>query len=261
MKIAAVIPAHLASIRFPGKILHPIHGLPMIEHVRRRALRGRGITDVYVATCDDEIAREVKRHGGRVIRTSDRHTNGTSRVAEAIASIDCTHVILLQGDEPLLIPDHIERMISAMHAGRGAAAWNVTGPIEDASELDRHSFVKCVIGPNDRIVFCFRRSPCFSDYEIQRSFTRKILGIIGYTKEFLARVVRLPASHIESAESIEQMRIVENGFFLASVPVPESLPSVNEPHEVKYVLDCLEQDQRQKSLLNEIRPSPVVGAQ
>jgi len=259
MKIVAVIPAHLASVRFPRKILFPIHGLPMIEHVRRRALLCPAIAEVHVATCDDEIADSVQEYGGRVIRTSDKHTNGTNRVAEAVAGMDCTHVILLQGDEPLLSPDHVGRMISAMHAGGEAVAWNVTGPIEDASELDRHSFVKCVVAANGRIVFCFRRSPCFSKYEVQRSFTRKILGIIGYQKDFLTQIVRMPASHIEAAESIEQMRIVENGHFLQSVPVSESLPSVNEPHEMKYVLDQLERDQRQKSLLDQILASNVLA--
>jgi 3-deoxy-manno-octulosonate cytidylyltransferase (CMP-KDO synthetase) len=261
MHVAAVIPAHLASIRFPRKILHPIHGLPMIEHVRRRALRCPGIAEVHVATCDEEIADEVKRHGGRVIRTSDRHLNGTSRVGEAIASIDCTHVLVLQGDEPLLSPEHVDRVISAMRADLGAVAWNVTGPLENASELDRHSFVKCIVGPQDRIVFCFRRSPCFRGFETQRTFTRKVLGVVGFTKEFLTRMVKIPESSVESAESIEQMRVVENGFFLRSVPVSESLPSVNEPHEVSVVLDVLERDPTQRALLAEILRNPAPSRQ
>lgn len=252
MKIVAVIPAHLASVRFPRKILHPIHGLPMIEHVRRRALRCAGLDGVYVATCDDEIASAVTGYGGRVIATSDKHRNGTSRVAEAIAGIDCTHVVLLQGDEPLLRPEHVQSMVEAMRSDAGPVAWNITGPIDDASELDRHSFVKCIVGPGDRVVFCFRKSPCFSDFETQRRFTRKILGIIGYTKPFLRDVVTLPPSNVEAAESIEQMRIVENGFALRSVPVAQSLPSVNEPGEVGQVLDELERDRAQKSLLDQI---------
>lgn len=252
MKIVAVIPAHLASVRFPGKILHPIHGLPMIEHVRRRALRCEGFDDVYVATCDDAIADTVTRYGGRVISTSDRHTNGTTRVAEAVEGIACTHVILLQGDEPLLKPDDVASMVNAMRANEGPTAWNLTAPLESASELDRHSFVKCIVGSDERIVFCFRRSPCFSEFDIQRRFTRKILGIIGYTKAFLAHVVTLPPSNLEAAESIEQMRIVENGYFLRSVPVTESLPSVNEPQEMQQVLDALQYNSRQKSLLDSI---------
>ena len=111
MKTVAVIPAHLASVRFPEKILFDIHGLPMIEHVRRRALLANSLTEVYVATCDYRIAEVVTSYGGNVIMTNNLHKNGTTRVAEAIADVDCTHVVLLQGDEPLLLPRHIDSVI------------------------------------------------------------------------------------------------------------------------------------------------------
>ena len=94
----AIIPAHLASVRFPRKVLHDFHGLPMIEHVRRRALMADGLCAVYVATSDREIADVVRSFGGEVIMTSPNHLNGTTRVAEAAAQLDCSHVILLQAD-------------------------------------------------------------------------------------------------------------------------------------------------------------------
>jgi len=110
MNIIAVIPAHLASVRFPNKVLHNFYGLPMIEHVRRRALLSTVIKEVYVATCDTQIAETIKQFGGKVLLTSNNHKNGTTRVAEAIKDIDCSHVILLQGDEPLLLPRHIDKV-------------------------------------------------------------------------------------------------------------------------------------------------------
>ena len=139
MKITAVIPAHLASIRFPRKILFPFYELPMIEHVRRRALLSQAIDKIYVATCDKEIVDVVKGHGGDVIMTDNSHPNGTSRVAEAISKIDCTHVILLQGDEPLLLPRHVDAMANAILGNPEGDAWNATGPVESPDELDRHS--------------------------------------------------------------------------------------------------------------------------
>jgi CMP-2-keto-3-deoxyoctulosonic acid synthetase len=87
MKIVAIIPAHMASVRFPGKILHPFHGLPMIEHVRRRALLSSSLDDVFVATCDDAIASVIRGFGGKVIMTANTHKNGTTRVAEAIEKV------------------------------------------------------------------------------------------------------------------------------------------------------------------------------
>ncbi len=252
MKIVAVIPAHLASVRFPGKILFPFHGLPMIEHVRRRALLSETITEVYVATCDDAIAEAIDGFGGKVIRTSNTHTNGTSRIAEAVQNIDCTHVILLQGDEPLLLPRHLDTISRAIESNPEGNAWNATGPIEYPEELDRHSFVKCAVSPENRIMFCFRRSPAYSDFEHQQKFIRKILGLIAFEKKFLAKLTELTPSAVETYEFIEQMRIIENGFNMTSVPVSPSLPSVNEPGEADIVLEYIKSMPEQAILLKEI---------
>lgn len=252
MKIAAVIPARLQSTRFPRKILLPIHGLPMIEHVRRRALMCPTLAEVIIATCDEEIADVVRAAGGRVIMTADSHINGTTRVAEAVAQVDCTHVLLLQGDEPLLLPRHVEALARAVAAEPGVDAWNLIGALDNEDELDRHSFVKCAIAAPHEILYCFRRSPNFSDFATQKSFVRKMLGIIAYRKDFLLKLTSLPASPIEKAESIEQMRILENGFGLSYVQVAPSLPSINEPGELQEVLDCLSSDSEQQALLKAI---------
>lgn len=252
MKIVAVIPAHMASVRFPGKILFPFHGLPMIEHVRRRALLSQAVSDVIVATCDEDIASAIKGFGGKVVMTANSHKNGTTRVAEAVKDIECTHVILLQGDEPLLLPRHVDALAAAMRANPSGDAWNATGPIETLEELDRHSFVKCVVSQSGRIMHCFRRSPGYSSFEQQQAFVRKILGIIAYRKDFLMKVTTLPSAPVELAEFIEQMRILENDYSLQSVPVVPSLPSVNEPHEADVVLEYILQDPEQKALLEKI---------
>jgi len=252
MKIVAIIPARLASTRFPRKVLLPIHGLPMIEHVRRRALLCKMFSDVYVATCDDEISHVVKGFGGKVIMTSDKHINGTTRAAEAAEQIECTHVMLLQGDEPLLLPRHLEDLAIAVIAAPSVNAWNITGSINHYEELDRHSFVKCAVSPSKHILYCFRRSPCYSDFEKQKTFVQKLLGIMAYRKDFLLKLTSLKPSLIEQAESIEQMRIIDNGFSLRSVLVGPSLPSINEPDELNIVLDLLEQDAEQCELLKGI---------
>jgi 3-deoxy-manno-octulosonate cytidylyltransferase (CMP-KDO synthetase) len=252
MKLVAVIPAHLASVRFPRKILFPFHGLPMIEHVRRRALLSGAATDVYVATCDEEIAAAVRGFGGKVIITANTHTNGTSRVAEAVRDLDCTHVLLLQGDEPLLLPRHLDAFGRAIAGGGACDAWNATAPIDHAEELDRHSFVKCTVSRTDRILYCFRRTPGYAAFEQQQRFVRKILGIIAYSKDFLLRLTQLPPAPIEQAEFIEQMRIIENGFELRSVPVTPSLPSVNEPAEADVVLNYIRGNAEQRALLDQV---------
>jgi 3-deoxy-manno-octulosonate cytidylyltransferase (CMP-KDO synthetase) len=252
MKIAAIIPARLQSTRYPNKILLPIHGLPMIEHVRRRALMCPSLSDVIVATCDQEIADVVSSNAGRVIMTSSAHINGTTRAAEALAQVDCTHVLLLQGDEPLLLPRHLDSLVQAIVAEPLVDTWNLIGALDSPEELDRHSFVKCAIAAPHKILYCFRRSPYFSVFSTQRNFVRKMLGIIAYRKDFLQTINSLPASPIEKAESIEQMRILENGFGLSYVEVAPALPSINEPGDLQEVLDSLSVDCEQQTLLKAI---------
>lgn len=253
VKIVVVIPAHMASIRFPGKILHPFFGLPMIEHVRRRALLSKHVMDVFVATCDDDIAEVVSQFGGKVIMTNNHHKNGTTRVAEAIQCVDCSHVIVLQGDEPLVLPGYVDKVASAIKAFPERRAWNATAPIQYSEELDRHSFVKCVVGSSDRILCCFRKSPFFSEVGEQRKFVRKILGIIAYNRASLVELASLSPARIELSESIEQMRILEYGVCdLYSVPVELSLPSVNEIDDSSVVIEYLQNNIEQQKLLAEI---------
>lgn len=252
MKMVAVIPARLASTRFPRKILFPFHGLPMIEHVRRRALLSHAVSDVYVATCDEEIADTVRAYGGKVIMTANTHINGTDRVAEAVKNIDCSHVLLLQGDEPLLLPRHMALFAETIAADESVDVWNATGSIEDVEELDRHSFVKCAVSATGRILYCFRRTPCYSTYKVQQTFVRKMLGIIAYRKDFLLHLTSLPPSSIEQAESIEQLRIIDGGFNLYSIPVSPSLPSVNEPGETELILEGIRNYPEQQILLEQV---------
>jgi 3-deoxy-manno-octulosonate cytidylyltransferase (CMP-KDO synthetase) len=251
-KIVAFIPAHLASVRFPQKVLFEIYGLPMIEHVRRRAILSEAFSEVIVATCDDEIQKLIEKYGGKVIRTANTHKNGTSRVAEAVQNVDCTHVVLLQADEPLLLPNDLVFFTNAMKLDdSGAVSWNATGPIESKEELDRHSFVKCFVNLSNRIVFCFRRSPAYGNFEDTTKYVRKILGIIGYNKDFLLKISSMPSSPFETIEFIEQMRIIENEFVLHSISLEHSFPSINEPGEVQEVLSMMGETE-QKMYLEKI---------
>lgn len=252
MTIVGVIPAHLASVRFPRKILFPFHGLPMIEHVRRRALMCGGLESVIVATCDEEIAHTVRSYGGEVMMTDTSHTNGTTRVAEVARRLDCSHVMLLQGDEPLLLPRHLDACVAAAAQRPEVEAWNATGPIVYEDELDRRSFVKCSIAADGRILHCFRRSPFYSSTAVQQTFVRKILGIIIYRRDFLTELTMLPPAAIETAEFIEQMRIIERGHSLMSVSVSPSLPSVNEPDEAQVVVDYAKDNPEQGELLSAV---------
>lgn len=251
MKQVVIIPARLNSHRFPNKILLDLKGLPMIEHVRRRVLLAQNVEEVYIATCDQEIKQALEAFGAKVIMTSDQHKNGTTRVAEAVKKIDCSEVILVQGDEPLLLPRHLDVMIEAIRKDSESVAWNATGPIEQEEELLRHSFVKAALHQN-KILYCFRKSPSFNDFKAQQQYIRKILGVIAYKKDFLMELTQMDATPIEQIESIEQMRIIEKGYAMRSIPFESSQPSINEPSEVEDVWNYVKKDQEQQDLLQQV---------
>ena len=127
INIKVVIPAHLASLRFPRKVLFPIFDLPMIEHVRDERNYAQKI-DEAVATCDEEIAAVVNKNNGDVVMTGNHHQNGTTRISEAIKNMDVSHVILLQGDELLIKPTYIEKIVNEIKNNPDYNALNITGP-------------------------------------------------------------------------------------------------------------------------------------
>ena len=251
MKQVVIIPARLNSLRFPNKILFELKGLPMIEHVRRRVLLSKNVKEVYIATCDNEIKKVLEAFGANVIMTSYHHKNGTTRVAEAIKNIDCTEVILVQGDEPLLLPRYLDLMIDTIRKDDKSVAWNATGPLEKDDELMRKSFVKAALY-QDKILYCFRKSPSFNEFKAQQKYIRKILGVIAYRKEFLMKLTKMNATPIEQIESIEQMRIIEKGYAIRSIPFESSQPSINEPSEVEDVWNCVKNIPEQQELLNQV---------
>ena len=248
MTVSIVIPARLRSSRLPHKVLNKLQGLEMIEHVRRRASLCTEIDSVYVATCDQEIANLVHSYGGEVIITSNLHTSGTSRVGQAIGSIDSDHVIVLQADEPLVLPEYLDVLATSMKSECETYAWNLVAPLEP-DDLNDPSVVKCSISENQQILYCFRKNPSIVE---PSSYVRTLLGIHGYTKEFLSDLCSLDPTPIESFESIEQMRILESGKALKAVEVSHFLPSVNTPHDLQKVISLLQLSSRQNQLYRQI---------
>ena len=253
VRIVAIIPARLASSRLPGKPLLEVRGLPMIEHVRRRALLCRRLTEVVVATCDHAIAQVVEQYGGRTIMTSPDHPAATDRVAEAMQALDCTHVVNVQGDELLVLPSDLDAFARAMEQQPHLPAWNAVARIEDAAELSDPAVVKCAVSKSTRILFCSRD---FSRVPLApaEGFApiRRVLGILGYRRDFLERYGRLTRTPLERAEAIDQSRILEHDVTLQGVEFTKGYPGINEPREVAMVERVLEEDPAQQAVLQEI---------
>lgn len=252
VRVAAIIPARMGSSRFPGKPLLDVHGLPMVEHVRRRALLCKGFSEVVVATCDEEIASAVRGFGGRVIMTAATHQAATDRVSEAMGHVECTHVVNVQGDEILIMPTDLERLVDAIATEPSGAAWNAVARIESEDELSDHSIVKCVVSRSNRVLYCSRD---FSALPVRKATfdpVRWILGILGYSRPFLERYGAMGRTPLELAESIDQSRIIEHDVALQGVEFERGYPGINEPREVAVVERYLNEDPRQQRLLIEI---------
>jgi len=251
VKIACVIPARMGSSRFPGKPLLEVQGIPMVEHVRRRALLCPDFSSVVVATCDEEISRAIKGYGGDVVMTSSSHPGATDRVAEAAGKMECTHVVNLQGDEILVLPEDLKAMATQIKKAPKGPAWNAIAPINDSGDMKDPSIVKCVVSQSDRIMYCTRD---FSTLPVTKALNpvRIILGILGFEISFLKNFRTVGRTPAEQIEGIDQNRIIENDIQLQGVPFSKGYPGVNSPPEVEIVNQFLKTDPRQKNLLREV---------
>lgn len=247
-KIIIIIPARLKSSRFPNKILVNICGIPMIEHVRRRALMSKNIDKVIVATPDKKIEDLIKKNNGLVIRTYKNHINGTSRVAEVCKKINSSHVVILQGDEPLIRPKEIDLFISKILNSR-SNIFNCIGKIDDL-ELYDESVVKVKINRNSNIIDCFRN---YYKNTKKKKNIYKLFGMIGFKKNTLLDLMKLKSSKNEINLKIEQMRIIDNKLTLKSFLIKGSGASVNYIKDLKIVNRELKNDKSQKKILNKIR--------
>jgi len=248
VKIGCIIPAHLKSIRFPKKILYKIKGLEMIEHVRRRALLSIQLKKrVHVASGDSNILKIVKNNNGKVIKTSQKHSNGTSRVAEALKKTNFTHVIILQGDEPLIYPKYIDKFVMEIKKDRKSKidCWNLVSPITNPKDLQRKSFVKTKLTKYNYI-------ESLSRIYNEKKNVYKILGLIALKREAILKLVKIKPSYNEKKKYIEQLRIIENNMTLKGVKVKQALPSINEKRDLKKVVETLNTNKIQKKIFNNI---------
>ncbi len=248
IKVAAIIPARMSSSRYPGKPLLEIAGIPMIEHVRRRTALCNKFSNVVVATCDKEIADKVASYGGSVIMTSADHLMATDRVAEAVEKIDCTHVVNVQGDEILIMPNDLEEMVMEIKKSPSTRYWNAGSPVEHVGELADRSIVKCVVSNGEKILYCSRD---FSNLGLTAPFAplNKLLGVLGYTRDSLKDYRCLARTPIEMTQSIDQSRIIEHDEDLVRVPFRSGYPGINEPREEAFVRSILETNKEQQSIL------------
>ena len=246
MKSIIVIPARYGSTRFPGKSLVRIHGRPMIQWVWEAACRCRLTETVVVATDDDRIADTAAKFGADVVMTKKSHRSGTDRVAEVADKISAQLYINVQGDEPLLSPGAVDALIRAMLENPRTPIGTLAHRIESKAEWLSPEVVKVVRNRHHEALY-FSRSPL----PFQRAFNPKApllrhVGIYAYRARALAQFVSLKPSALEMAESLEQLRALENGLTIQVIETKYRCLGVDTPADLASVEAALARAPRRK---------------
>lgn len=210
----AVIPARYGSTRFPGKPLADIAGKPMIQRVYERTVQATELDETVVATDDERIVEAVESIGGTAVMTSSDHESGTERVAAVADNFDHEVVVNVQGDEPLMEPDVIDDLVRALRDHPERVATPITPLSVDEEFTDEH-IVKVVTDADDRAVY-FSRAPIPSRGAPDEAF--KHIGAYAFRQNTLQTYVELE-SELETAEDLEQLRLLENGYDIRTVTV------------------------------------------
>ena len=244
MKIVAILPARMGSSRFPGKPLAPILGLPMIEHVYRRTAMCRSLDDVFVATCDEEIFRSVEAFGGKAIMTASTHERASDRVAEAAADMDCDVIVMVQGDEPMTVPEMIDDSIAPFVAGNTEVTCvNLTARIKTREEFEDPNSIKVVMDRNGYALYMSREPiPTLALQDFDRISAFKQVCIIPFTATALQEFIRLEPTPLEVAESIDMMRFIEHGRRVKMIETSYSTHAVDNPADLELVQELLSKD-------------------
>jgi len=242
-RIAAVIPARMGSSRFPGKPLAPLHGLPMIEHVYRRAQFCDQLDEVYVATCDDGVRAAAQNFGATVIMTSATHERATDRVAEAAGHFASDIIVMIQGDEPMITPEMIAASLGPFRSDRSTCCVNLVHRISSRLELLDPNTIKIVADLNDNALY-FSRSP-IPNVDSKQSNVKvlKQVCVIPFRRECLLEFARLAPSPLEQAESIDMLRLLEHGMSVRLVETQVTTHAVDTPEDLQLVETLMNDDQ------------------
>jgi len=238
MKILGIIPARYASTRFPGKPLVDIAGKSMIQRVYEQAKKCAQLSEVIVATDDDRIFEHVHNFGGKAVMTSSTHQSGTDRCAEVAEKHPEFDVIInIQGDEPYIEPEQISKLIGCFNDADTQLA-TLVKKVSSEHELHNTNSPKVIINKNSEAIY-FSRSPLphFRGQEPQnwlQHFTYfKHIGIYGYRADILQLITKLPVSSLEKAESLEQLRWVENGYKIKVAETEIETIAIDTPEDLE----------------------------
>jgi 3-deoxy-manno-octulosonate cytidylyltransferase (CMP-KDO synthetase) len=242
MKILCVIPSRLASTRTPRKALALIQGKPMIQRVYEQAAKCKTLTKLIVATDSDEIAAVVKNAGGEIMITDPNIKNGSERAAVVAKHHPEMDVIInLQGDEPFVKPEMLTALVQPYLDGETPEMTTLACPLDLETEYPTPAFVKVIVDKNNYALY-FSRSPI--PYFRQQDYQGELpvyhhQGVYAYRKDFLQVYKNLAPTPLEQIESLEQLRVLENGYQIKVCVTPHRTLEINTPEELKLAQNFL----------------------
>jgi 3-deoxy-manno-octulosonate cytidylyltransferase (CMP-KDO synthetase) len=238
MKTLGIIPARYASTRFPGKPLADLNGKSLIQRVYERVMAAPALDEVVVATDDQRIFDHVLDFGGKVIMTSEAHQSGTDRCAEVALSFpDCEVVLNIQGDEPFLDYEQIEKVANPLRRGLAQIA-TLAMPIHDETELFNPNVVKVVFNAQ-KLALYFSRStiPYLRNLPQEEWLAQGVhyrhIGLYGYLRSSLLEIAPLPLAQLEKLEALEQLRWLYHGKSIYVELTDQAIVGVDTPEDLE----------------------------
>ena len=248
MNIISIIPARMGSSRFPGKPMKDILGIPMIGHVYKRVKMCKNLNEVYVATCDKEIFDYVESIGGKAIMTSDSHERCTDRCAEAMMKIEnetgekCDIMVLVQGDEPLTFPQMIDEALKPMLNDSKVMITNLVADLDTIESFENPNEVKVVMDKKNNALY-FSREPIPSRKKSTLKIPmKKQVCIIPFTRDFLLEYNEMEQTPLEEIESVDMMRIIENGGKIKMCETNYKTKAVDTEEDLALVCEIMKKD-------------------
>ena len=245
MKILGIIPARIKSTRFPGKVLTDIGGKPMIQRVYERALKSERLSEVIIATESEEVLEVAKSFGAKALLTHDGHVSGTDRCFEALQKQTGVYdyVINIQGDEPFIDPGQIDTLASLLDGQVELAS--LIKKITSEGELANSAEVKVVFNTDMEALYFSRQEIPFVRNQPRDEWLKvqsfyKHIGIYAYRADILEHVASMEKSSLENAESLEQLRWLENGMKIKLAITEHESVSIDTREDLEKVLANLE---------------------
>lgn len=255
MRVVAVIPARMASSRFPDKPMALIHGMPMIGHCYCRVRLCDALSDTYVATCDKEIFDYIESIGGKAVMTADTHERASDRAAEAMVKIEeatgeqTDILVMVQGDEPMDTPEMISEALSPMLQDDSVQVVNLMGCVKNLAEFEDPNTVKVVVGPDDNAIY-FSREPIPSRKKWTGDVSmHKQICIIPFRRDYLLQFNSTPETPLECIESVDMLRVIESGGQVRMVMTEHQSIGVDTPDHLKHVEQLMVDDTLMKEYL------------